>query len=51
MGPGTYLRGSSPNPSVSGAGVVDAGGGVAGAAAYEPAGPWGPLCLARDLYQ
>lgn len=63
MGPETYLRGSSPTPSESDAGVVvavvaaganAAGGGgdaaAAAAAASEPATPWGPPCSAPVLF-
>ena len=60
MGPETYLRGSSPAPSESDAGVVVAvvaaaaaaaagGGGGAAVAASGPAAPWGP-CSAPVLY-
>lgn len=63
MGPETYLRGSSPTPSESDAGVVvavvaaganAAGGGgdaaAAAAAASEPVTPWGPPCSAPVLF-
>lgn len=63
-GPETYLRGSSPAPSESDAGVVAvvvvdaaagaaaaaAAGGEGDAAASEPAAPWEPLCSVPALY-